>query len=241
MIRRFLFFVLLLALVHPAYRAVAAARMTQAGRGAADAPPNIEHQAVACAQANRFPRLEARFTPENAVASAQVLFQGENRQEWFAVSMRAEGAKFAGILPQPKSSLKEFRYYIEVTDRALRTSRTEEHTTAVVEGSGSCKDGLMASSVGSARVVLKSPVGGAALPAGFAPLGIVIAGAATTAGVLPAQPSAEVEASRRARSRASSAGWVWPRVWPWPQGEEERPVAPTPPPHARPGRSRRAW
>ena len=139
---------------------------------------NIDHQAVGCAVAEKFPRLEARFSPSDIVAKARVVFQGENTQEWYAVVMKPEGGAFAGVLPQPKKSLKAFRYYIEVTDKALEVNRTAEFTTNVVDSSSACKGKIMAGTLGSASVVLQGPAGAAVLPAGFASNGVVAAGSA---------------------------------------------------------------
>ncbi len=140
--------------------------------------PRIDHQPVACAAAEKFPRLEARFAPAEAVATARVVFQGANPQEWYSVAMKSEGDLFAGILPKPKKSLKSFRYYIEVTDKTLGTNRTVDHTTTVVDSTGACKGKIMAGAIGSASVILQGPAGIAALPAGFASTGVVAAGSA---------------------------------------------------------------
>ncbi len=135
-------------------------------------PLTIEHQPVGCATADRFPRLEARFAPAESVAAARVVFQGQS-PEWYSVAMKREGSAFVGILPKPKPSLKEFRYYIEVTGTALDTNRTPDHTTAVIEGASTCRGGLAAGSVASASVLIQGPAGVVALPAGFAPAGVV--------------------------------------------------------------------
>ncbi len=137
---------------------------------------SIDHQAVGCAVAEKFPRLEARFAPADTVAVARVLFQPENAQQWYAVAMKAEGSAFSGVLPKPKKSLKAFKYYIEVTDKALGTNRTADYTANVVGGSAECKGKLMAGALGSAAVLLQVPAGAAALPAGFASTGVVAAG-----------------------------------------------------------------
>ena len=97
---------------------------------------SIDHQPVGCAVAERFPRLEARFAPADTVATARVVFQPENAQQWYAVAMKSEGPAFSGVLPKPKKSLKAFRYYIEVTDKALGTNRTADYTTNVVASPG---------------------------------------------------------------------------------------------------------
>jgi hypothetical protein len=152
----------------------------------------IDHQPVGCAAAERFPRLEARFAPAASVAAARVVFQGQTA-DWYSVAMKAEGAVFAGVLPKPKKSLKSFRYYIEVTDKALGTNRTAEHTTAIVEGAGACPGKVMAGALGAASVVLQGPAGVAALPAGFASTGVVAgsaAGSGSAAGAAGAGASA---------------------------------------------------
>jgi hypothetical protein len=106
-------------------------------RAQTQAPPAIDHQAVACVAADKFPRLEARFTPAENVAAARVLFQGQTA-DWYSVAMKPDAAVYAGILPKPKKELKSFRYYIEITDKALATSRTAEFTAAVVDSAASC-------------------------------------------------------------------------------------------------------
>lgn len=147
------------------------------GGPAAEQNVKIEHQPAACAVAEKFPRFAARFAPSESVAVARVLFQGETK-EWYAVAMKAEGAGFSGVLPKPKKSLKAFRYYIEVTDKALGTTRTAEYTTSVVGSAGECSGKIMAATLGSASVLLQGPAGLAALPAGFASSGVVMAGSA---------------------------------------------------------------
>lgn len=142
----------------------------------------IEHEPVACAVAERFPRLVARFVPVEDVVRARVIFQGQNVSEWYSVDMKVEGPGFAGVLPKPKKSLKAFRYYLEAVDRKLGTSRTEEHTTAVIDSPGGCKGKTTAGALASASIVLQGPAEGAALPAGFASSGVVSAAAGSAAG-----------------------------------------------------------
>ena len=143
---------------------------------------SIDHEPVACAVAERFPRLVAHFTPADAIARAQVLFQGDIAQEWYAVAMKEEGPTFSGVLPKPKKSLKAFRYYIEVTDKALGTNRTADFTTSVVGSASDCKGKVMAGSVAAASVLLLGPAGAAAVPLGFASTGVVAAGSGAAAG-----------------------------------------------------------
>jgi hypothetical protein len=85
--------------------------------------PRIDHQPVACAQAGKFPRLEARFMPVEGVAAARVVFQGQTA-DWYSVAMKPEAGVYSGVLPKPNKDLKSFRYYIEVTDEALGTRLT---------------------------------------------------------------------------------------------------------------------
>lgn len=141
----------------------------------------IDHQPVACAVAERFPRLQARFNPEESVALARVVFQGANPQEWYSVAMKPEGDAYTGVLPRPKSSLKAFTYYIEVTGKALGTNRTPDITTAVVDSSSTCKGKITAGALGSATVMLHGPAGVVAVPAGFAASGVTVVGAAAGA------------------------------------------------------------
>ncbi len=153
-------------------------------------PPSIVHQPVACAEAEKFPRLFASFYPPGNVAVARLVFQGQTA-DWYSVAMKAEGSTFAGVLPKPRKELKSFRYYIEVTDKALGVARTTEYTTSVIPSSGACRGGVVSATVGSASVVLQGPAGLAALPAGFAASGVVAGSAAgTSAGVGGAAGSA---------------------------------------------------
>lgn len=140
--------------------------------------PRIDHQPVACAAAEKFPRFEARFAQAETVATARVVFQGQS-PEWYSVAMKSEGAAFVGVLPKPKKSLKSFRYFIEVTDKALGTDRTADYTTSVVDSSSACKGKVMAGALGSASVLLHGPAGVVALPPGFASSGVVVVGSAT--------------------------------------------------------------
>jgi len=151
-------------------------------------PPSIVHAPVACAVAEKFPRLTARFEPPDNVAAARLVFQGQTA-DWYSVAMKREGTGFEGVLPKPHKELKSFRYYIEVTDKTLGVSRTTEFTTSVVPSSSTCKGGAVSATVASASVVLQAPSGVAALPAGFASAGVVAGSAAgsTVAGAAGGQ------------------------------------------------------
>jgi hypothetical protein len=139
----------------------------------------VDHAAVGCVVAERFPRFQARIDPAASVARALVHFRTDPARPWYAVAMKPEGPAFSGVLPKPKKSLKSFQYYIDVTDRAFATSRTPEHTTQVVRSGTECQGGMMAGAVGSASVLLEVPAGAPAVPAGFASAGVAAAGSAT--------------------------------------------------------------
>ena len=141
----------------------------------------IDHKAVGCAVAEQFPRLEARLIPADAVGRARVFFRTEGSPAWYAVAMKREGELFAAALPKPKKSLKQFRYYLEVADTGLATSRTEEYATAVVSGPGGCSKGMMAGVMSVASILLEVPAGAAAIPVGFSSAGVAAAGSAATA------------------------------------------------------------
>jgi len=140
----------------------------------------IDHKAVGCVVAEQFPRLEARLTPADAVGRARVFFSTGSRPVWYAVAMKRDGEVFAAALPKPKKSLKQFRYYLEVADTAMATSRTEEYATDVVSGPGGCTKGMMAGVMSVATVLLEVPAGAAAIPVGFSSAGVVAAGSTAT-------------------------------------------------------------
>jgi len=133
---------------------------------------------VDCVVAGQFPRFEARVPDGTRLGRATVHFHPEGASAWYAVAMKAEGQKLAGILPRPLKTLKSFTYYIEVTDAAMTSTRTAEHTTAVVDAAGACSGKMVAATVGSASVAVTAPAGAAPVPAGFATTGVAAAGSA---------------------------------------------------------------
>jgi hypothetical protein len=145
-------------------------------------PLVIDHRPVGCAVADKFPKLDARFSPADAVATARVVFQPEKSDQWWSVAMKLEGSAYVGVLPKPKSSLKGFQYYIEVTGKSVETARTPEYVAAVVPSTGACQGKLVSGALSSAAVILQGPGGVAAIPAGFAPSGVVAGSSAGAAG-----------------------------------------------------------
>lgn len=150
---------------------------------------SIEHTAVACATAGKYPKIEVRFSPADALGAARVVFQGRTT-DWYSVAMKVEAGAYTGVLPKPNKDLKSFRYYVEATDKSMGTSRTEEFTTDVVESAGACRGRLMAGALSTASIVLQGPAGAAALPAGFAPAGVIAGSAAGSSAAVGAGASA---------------------------------------------------
>jgi hypothetical protein len=134
--------------------------------------------------AEKFPQLEARITEPDAISRARVQFRGVGGP-WYFVEMKRSGGVFTGVLPKPKKTLKTISYYIEATDRQFRDSRTQEFAASVVPQAALCADGkLMAGVASTTSVVVGSPAGAAAVPAGFSPAGVasVTGSSATAAG-----------------------------------------------------------
>jgi hypothetical protein len=154
------------------------------GTGAAEQAASvvsIDHKAVGCVLAGRFPRLEADVGPPAEVARVRVMFRATGTTAWYGVRMKPEDAVFSAALPKPKKSLTGFDYYIEVVDRAFTISRTQEYRPRVVGNAVACEQGqVMAVSLGSASVVVEAPAGAPALPGGFASAGVVTATAGGT-------------------------------------------------------------
>lgn len=143
--------------------------------------PVIDHSAVACMVAEKFPQLEARITEPDAISRARVQFRGVGGP-WYFVEMKRSGGVFTGVLPKPKKSLKTISYYIEATDRQFPDSRTQEFAASVVPQATLCADGKMMAGVAStASVMVGSPAGAAAVPAGFSPAGVASVGSSATA------------------------------------------------------------
>ena len=135
----------------------------------------IDHSAVGCIVAAQHPRFEARFTPAAELSRARLHFRPAGSPHWYSVSMKPEGGVFAGVLPKPKTSLRQIEYYIEATDTAFGTSRTSEYKPEVASGPVACKDQVMAGTLPSATVLIEGPAGAPLVPVGFDPAGVVSA------------------------------------------------------------------
>jgi len=156
----------------------------------------IQHQAVGCVLAGKFPSLQARFDPADALHQARIYFRPEGGRHWYSVAMKPAGGVFDGVLPRPNRTLKSFTYYIEAVDTELSIARTQEYTSTVATGPGACKDKEMALTLASATVAIIAPSGAPLVPSGFSASGVITggaeavaeaAGAATGKGI-PAKP-----------------------------------------------------
>lgn len=149
----------------------------------AAAAAQIQHQPIGCVVAGRFPRFEANFTPDEALARARVVFRPAGGKHWYAVAMTREAGKLAGLLPKPKKSLESLDYYIEATDTAMASTRTPDQVARVAAGAGACSNAPVTSAVALAKVTLEVPAGAPSVPPGFSANGIVpsTAGAAGAA------------------------------------------------------------
>ncbi|MFN8094173.1 MAG: hypothetical protein U0599_18500 [Vicinamibacteria bacterium] len=141
--------------------------------GALVAAVTIDHGAVGCVVAERFPRFEARFDPAAEVSRARVHFRPAGGAHWYSVTMKAEAGVFAAAIPKPRPTLARIDYYIEATDRAFGTARTAEFSPAVESGALACREKPAAGALGSASVVIEAPPGAPPIPLGFSPDGVV--------------------------------------------------------------------
>ena len=132
----------------------------------------IQHSAVGCVVAERFPRFEARFDPPERLSRARVHFRPEGGRHWYSVAMAREGDVFRAVMPKPKRSLKAFSYYIEATDADFTESRTQDYAPRVVGDPAECQEALMAVGASTASVVVEASAGAPPIPPGFAATGV---------------------------------------------------------------------
>jgi len=144
----------------------------------------IDHGAVACVVAGRFPRLDARIAPVPQVARARAFFHADDDTRWYFVDMKVEAGEFHGVLPPPLKSTKRIHYYLEATDKNVAQARTQEYAAEVVPDAGACANkGMVAAMAVATKVVVGVPAGAAAAPAGFAANTVAVAGGAAGGGI----------------------------------------------------------
>ena len=122
---------------------VVAAGLLPAAIASAEAP-TIEHTAVKCIVAGRYPKLEAAFAPA-PVARARSYFRPEGVPSWYYVEMTADASApsaYAGVLPRPTKKLvgKTIDYYLEASSAAFDSGRTLEYAPLVVARPEECKE-----------------------------------------------------------------------------------------------------
>ncbi len=142
----------------------------------------IDHKAVSCIVAEKFPKLNACFTPNSSVARARVYFRAEGGTSWYYVDMKSDAPCMSGILPKPRKEMidKHVDYYVHATDKAFTEARTLEYNPMVVASEDACKDKPIAAALSKASIQVFP-----SLPAGFAAGGVgagVVVGGAVVAG-----------------------------------------------------------
>lgn len=135
----------------------------------------VDHQPVACVVSGKHPQMTAVAPAGADIGAARVYFRGDSA-EWYSVSMKIDGTSLEGVLPAPTKKLREFHYYVEATSRDMRVARTPDVTARVVSSNAECKNGVVAAVTTVTSLLVQGPAGAAAVPAGFAPSGLVAAG-----------------------------------------------------------------
>src|SRR5258708_14636293 len=66
----------------------------------------IDHKAIGCIVAEKYPKMNACFSPATQVARARVYFRAEEGPpNWYYVERTADAACHAGVLPKPRQEL----------------------------------------------------------------------------------------------------------------------------------------
>ncbi len=143
----------------------------------------IDHKAVDCIVAGKFPKMNSCFAPTGDVARARVYFRPEGVESWYYVDMKSDAPCLAGVLPRPRKELvgKHINYYVQATDKSFNEARTTEYNPLVVNSESECKDKPVAPFLSKASVQVFP-----GLPAGFAAGGAatlpIVAGAVAVGG-----------------------------------------------------------
>ncbi len=173
----------------------------------------IDHKAVGCIVAGKFPKMNACFTPAASLARARVYFRPEGTPSWYYVDMKSDAPCWAGVLPKPSKKLiqKKIEYYVEGQDKAFTSGRTAEYAPLVVASAQECKKDVPVapiSAAGPAAVFPAVPAGfaasSAAIGAGTVALGVVGVGAAT-AGIVAATGGSDTTTTTLGGSATTTA------------------------------------
>jgi hypothetical protein len=149
---------------------------------------NIDHKPVGCIVAEKYPRLNACFSPADQLARARVYFRQEDGPpNWYYVEMKADAPCHFGILPKPKKQLigKKVLYYVNAFDQKFAENRTVDNEALVVKSEGECRKDVPVAPIAAGAPAAVFP----AVPAGFAAAGVggatvvaAVAGAAVVGG-----------------------------------------------------------
>ena len=69
----------------------------------------IDHKAVSCIVAEKFPKINACFSPNSNVARARVYFRAEGGTSWYYVEMKSDAPCMSGILPAAQGDDRQAR------------------------------------------------------------------------------------------------------------------------------------
>lgn len=144
--------------------------------------PAIDHRAVGCVVAERYPVIDASLDPADSVSRARVYFRSSGTTDWYFVEMRREGPVFQAVLPKPLKTTRSIDYYVQALDTAFAEGRTPEYQPAVVANAKGCSNDLkLAVALTSTKVTLGAVAGAPVLPVGFSNAGVATL-AGTSAG-----------------------------------------------------------
>jgi len=132
---------------------------------------NIDHKPVGCIVAEKYPKLNACFSPASQLARARVYFrQADGPPNWYYVEMKSEAPCHAGVLPKPKKQLigKKVLYYVNAFDQKFAENRTVDNEALVVKSESECKKDVPVAPFATSAPAAVFP----AVPAGFAAAGV---------------------------------------------------------------------
>jgi hypothetical protein len=131
----------------------------------------IDHKPVGCIVAEKYPKLNACFSPASDLARARVYFRQEDGPpNWYYVEMKSDAPCHAGILPKPKKELigKKVIYYVNSFDQKFAENRTVDNEALVVKSESECKKDVPVAPFAASAPAAVFP----AVPAGFAAAGL---------------------------------------------------------------------
>jgi hypothetical protein len=153
----------------------------------------IEHTAVECVVAGRYPAFSACFSPAQSLVRARIYYRLGQRP-WQFVALVPEGACFSAVLPRPARNDGALRYYLEAVDSRTHATRSPEHQARVIADSRNCDGGVVAAvSEGLNSAAASRRLG--TLPIVVIGAGVASAGVALATGGGEASPGVSVGTS----------------------------------------------